>query len=165
MDEFKLGPHKTLLEVSSVWDFQQESDPEILEKKMIHFMIKNQGIGLAANQIGISKRIFVMGSYNVPGFPEPFALFNPTILETSKEQILDQEGCLSYPGLYLQVKRPSWVIAEYQNSKGDLIEARFDGYLSKCFQHELDHLNGICFVDKVSQLKLHLAMKKLRKNK
>lgn len=165
MDEFKLGPHKTLLEVSSVWDFQQESDPEILEKKMIHFMIKNQGIGLAANQIGISKRIFVMGSYNVPGFPEPFALFNPTILETSKEQILDQEGCLSYPGLYLQVKRPSWVIAEYQNSKGDLIEARFDGYLSKCFQHELDHLNGICFVDKVSQMKLHLAMKKLRKNK
>jgi peptide deformylase len=165
MREFKLGPHKTLLESSLPWKFQQDSDPYVLEKAMIKFMIENQGIGLAANQIGITKRIFVMGSYNIIGFPEPFALFNPKILETSKEQVLDQEGCLSYPGLYLQIKRPSWVIAEYQNSKGDLVESKFDGYLSKCFQHELDHLDGICFVDKVSQLKLQLAMKKLRKNK
>ena len=63
------------------------------------------------------------------------------------------------------VKRPAWIIAEYQNSKGDLIEAKFEGYLAKCFQHELDHLDGICFVDKVSQMKLQLAMKKLRKAK
>jgi peptide deformylase len=106
-----------------------------------------------------------MGSNNISGFPIPFALFNPRIIEASTEMILDQEGCLSYPGLFLTVKRPSWVVAEYQNSRGDTIEAKFEGYLAKCFQHELDHLDGICFVDKVSQMKLNLAMKKLRKIK
>jgi len=163
--EFKLGPHSTLVQRSEPWNFLLESNSEVLEKDMCEFMISNNGIGLAANQIGIAKRVFVMGSRNIPGFPEPFALFNPRIIETSEEIVLDQEGCLSYPGLFLTVKRPSWIVAEYQNAKGDTIEARFDGYLAKCFQHELDHLDGICFVDKVSQMKLNLAMKKLRKIK
>lgn len=160
---FELGPHESLTLSSESWDFNKDEDAEGLESKMIQFMIENRGIGLAANQIGITKRVFVMGSYDIPGFPKPFAIFNPVILESSKELILDQEGCLSYPNLYLTVKRPAWVRVAYQNSKGDLIEAQFTGYLAKCFQHELDHLNGICFVDKVSRLKLQLAMKKLRK--
>lgn len=163
--EFKLGPHKSLIQKSEFWDFSKDASAEELEKEMIRFMIDSKGIGLAANQIGLTKRVFVMGSYNIPGFPEPFALFNPRILEASTELVLDEEGCLSYPGLFLKLKRPSWVIAEYQNNKGDIIEARFEGYLSKCFQHELDHLDGVCFVDKVSPLKLNLAMKKLRKVK
>ncbi len=163
--EFKLGPHTSLIQKSENWDFSIDKDPELLEKEMIKFMIDAKGIGLAANQIGLTKRVFVMGSYAIPGFPEPFAIFNPKIIEASKELVLDEEGCLSYPGLFLKLKRPSWVIVEYQNSKGDIIEARFDGYLSKCFQHELDHLDGICFVDKVSPLKLNLAMKKIRKVK
>lgn len=163
--EFKLGPHNSLVEKSTQWDFSKDGDAFALENAMCNFMIEAKGIGLAANQIGLTKRVFVMGSYSIPGFPEPFALFNPRILESSKDEILDQEGCLSYPGLFLKLKRPSWIIAEYQNSKGDIIEARFEGYISKCFQHELDHLDGICFVDKVSQMKLNLAMKKLRKEK
>lgn len=163
--EFKLGPHQSLLEQSEPWNFSIDHDAELLEKEMVDFMLSSKGIGLAANQVGLTKRVFVMGSENIPGFPKPFALFNPKILESSQEQVLDQEGCLSYPGLFLMVKRPAWVIAEYQNSKGDLIEAKFEGYLAKCFQHELDHLDGVCFVDKVSQMKLQLAMKKLRKVK
>jgi peptide deformylase len=162
---FKLGPHESLIQKSEPWDFSKDSNAEELEKEMIHFMIESKGIGLAANQVGLTKRVFVMGSYNIPGFPEPFALFNPRIIEASTELVLDDEGCLSYPGLFLKVKRPSWVVVEYQNSKGDTIEAQLDGYLSKCFQHELDHLDGICFVDKVSSLKLNLAMKKIRKVK
>ena len=160
--EFKLGPHKSLIEKSESWNFLVDQNAEELEQAMIKFMLEANGIGLAANQIGLTKRVFVMGSENIPGFPKPFALFNPKIIESSKELVLDQEGCLSYPGLFLTVKRPSWVIAEYQNSKGDLIEAKFEGYLAKCFQHELDHLDGVCFVDRVSQLKLNLAMKKLK---
>ena len=160
--EFKLGPHGSLIQKSEPWNFSVDQDADQLEQSMINFMIESKGIGLAANQIGLTKRVFVMGSYNIPGFPEPFALFNPKIIEASKEMVLDQEGCLSYPGLYLTVKRPQWVIAEYQNSKGDLIEAKFEGYLAKCFQHELDHLDGVCFVDRVSQLKLQLAMKKIK---
>ena len=137
--EFKLGPHKTLVQKSEPWDFLLETDSEALEKDMCDFMIASNGIGLAANQIGIAKRVFVMGSNNIPGFPVPFAVFNPRIIEASTEIVLDQEGCLSYPGLFLTVKRPSWIVAEYQNSRGDIIEARFEGYLAKCFQHELDH--------------------------
>jgi peptide deformylase len=163
--EFKLGPHQSLIQRSEDWNFLIDQNAEQLEKSMIDFMIDANGIGLAANQIGIVKRVFVMGSNNIPGFPAPFAVFNPRIVEASTEMVTDQEGCLSYPGLFLTVKRPSWIVAEYQNAKGDTIEARFDGYLSKCFQHELDHLDGICFVDKVSPLKLNLAMKKLRKIK
>jgi peptide deformylase len=163
--EFELGPHESLTTVSTEWIFGKDSDAEALEKSMIEFMIANRGIGLAANQIGITKRVFVMGSENIPGFPKPFALFNPRIITASEETVLDQEGCLSYPGLYLTVKRPSWIVAEYQDSKGNTHEIKADGYLSKCFQHELDHLNGVCFVDKVSKLKLQLAMKKLRKIK
>lgn len=163
--DFKLGPHETLVQQSELWNFSIDQDAEALESAMIEFMTKANGIGLAANQIGIAKRVFVMGSNNIPGFPAPFAVFNPRIIESSKEEVLDDEGCLSYPGLFLKVKRPSWVVVEYQNSKGDIIEAKYDGYLSKCFQHELDHLDGVCFVDKVSQLKLQLAMKKLKKVK
>jgi peptide deformylase len=163
--EFKLGPHQSLIQRSEDWNFLTDQSAEQLEKSMIDFMIEANGIGLAANQIGITKRVFVMGSHNIPGFPAPFAVFNPRIVEASTEMVLDQEGCLSYPGLFLTVKRPSWIVVEYQNSCGDIIDAKFEGYLAKCFQHELDHLDGICFVDKVSPLKLNLAMKKLRKIK
>jgi peptide deformylase len=163
--EFKLGPHDTLVQLSTPWEFTTDGDAEQLEKDMCNFMIAAGGIGLAANQIGLAKRVFVMGSNNIPGFPAPFALFNPRIIEASFETALDQEGCLSYPGLFLIVKRPTWVVAEYQDSQGNTKEIKIDGYLAKCFQHELDHLDGVCFVDKVSQMKLNLAMKKLRKVK
>lgn len=162
---FELGPHNSLTEVSTDWQFGVDGDAKQLESDMIEFMLNNKGIGLAANQIGIAKRVFVMGSNNIPNFPAPFAVFNPVIKEASSELILDDEGCLSYPGLFLKVKRPSWVVAEYQDSDGNVKEIRVDGYLSKCFQHEYDHLNGVCFVDRVSQMKLQLAMKKIRKNK
>jgi peptide deformylase len=163
--EFKLGPHDTLVQSSTPWDFSADNNAEQLEAAMCDFMISAGGIGLAANQVGLAKRVFVMGSNNIPGFPAPFALFNPRIIESSTELILDQEGCLSYPGLFLMVKRPTWVVAEYQDSQGNTKEIKIDGYLAKCFQHELDHLDGVCFVDKVSQMKLNLAMKKLRKVK
>jgi len=163
--EFKLGPHESLVEKSTPWNFATDGDAEQLEKDMIDFMISAKGIGLAANQIGMTKQVFIIGSNNIPGFPMPFAVFNPKIINVSEDVALDQEGCLSYPDLWLAIKRPTKIQVEYQNSKGDIIEAEMDGLVSRCFQHEFDHLNGICFVDKVSQMKLNLAMKKLRKKK
>ena len=162
---YQLGPHDSLTQVSTPWEFGVDGDSELLEQSMIEFMLDNRGIGLAANQIGVAKQVFVMGSKNIPGFTEPFAIFNPKIIEASKEQILDQEGCLSYPGLYLYIKRPEWIVAEFQDSSGNFKEIKIDGYMAKCFQHEFDHLNGVCFVDRVSQMKLQLAMKKLNKRK
>lgn len=161
---FELGPHQSLIETSTPWVFGLDQDAERLEQEMIKFMNSNHGVGLAANQIGITKRVFVMGNENIPGFPAPFAVFNPEVLESSEETTLDQEGCLSYPGLFLNIKRPSWIRASYQDSKGNTHEVEMNGYLARCFQHELDHLNGVCFIDIVSPMKLQLAMKKLRKN-
>jgi peptide deformylase len=162
---FKLGPHNSLSEISSEWNFEIDTNSKDLEKEMIEFMISNNGIGLAANQIGITKRVFVMGSYNIEGFPTPFALFNPKIIEYSKEQVLDKEGCLSYPGLWLKINRSAIIRVEYQDSSGNTHESAMSGLIARCFLHELDHLNGICFVDKVSSLKLQLGMRKLRKHK
>ena len=163
--EFKLGPYETLIQISTPWDFDKDGDAKVLEKNMCDFMITNHGIGLAANQIGLAKRIFVIGSNNIEGFPKPFAVFNPVILEVSEEMTVDKEGCLSYPDLWLTVKRPAVIKVQYQDSDANLHEVAMSGLIARCFQHELDHLNGVCFVDKVSQMKLQLAMKKLRKKK
>jgi peptide deformylase len=163
--EFKLGPQPSLIEVSTPWVFGVDGDAVALEKAMCEFMIENHGIGLAANQIGLTKRVFTMGSYNIEGFPEPFALFNPKILKVSEEEDLMKEGCLSYPDLWLSIKRPSIIEVEYQDSLGNTHEVAMSGLIARCFQHELDHLNGVCFVDIVSPMKLQLAMKKIRKSK
>jgi peptide deformylase len=161
--EFKLGPHESLTLTSTDWVFG-ESDAKELEKRMIDFMLENRGIGLAANQLGITKNVFVIGSRDIPEFPT-FAIFNPRILHYSEETELFKEGCLSYPDLWLSVKRPKKILAEYQDSNGDQHTAEMDGLIARVFQHEYDHLKGICFVDKVSQMKLQLAMKKMRKTK
>lgn len=160
---FELGPQATLIEISTPWEFGVDGDAVKLEADMIEFMEQNHGIGLAANQIGIAKRVFVIGSKKIEGFPEPFAVFNPVITEVSEEQSLDKEGCLSYPGLWLSIKRPSVIQVEFQDSLGNTHEVGMSGLIARCFQHELDHLNGVCFVDIVSPLKLKLAMNKLRK--
>jgi len=162
---FKLGPHDSLYQVSDEWNFDIDHDAKQIEKEMIELMTAEGGIGLAANQIGLTKRVFVMGSLNIPDFPKPFALFNPKILEASEQTSNYKEGCLSYPGLWLTVKRPEEITVEYQDSDANVHTAVINGYLSRCFQHELDHLNGVCFVDIVSPLKLQLAMKKIRKHK
>ena len=162
--DYKLGLHEALNQASDVWEFDKEKyDPEKLEWDMCNFMIQHKGIGLAANQIDLKKRVFVMGSKDLPNFPKPFALFNPTVLEASKERVLDTEGCLSFPGLLLKVSRPAWIVGQWQNAKGETKEGKIQGYLAKCFQHEFDHLNGVTFLDRVGKLKLQLAMKKLNK--
>jgi peptide deformylase len=161
--EFKLGAHESLDTASTDWVFGQDGDAVDLERSMIEFMTNNRGIGLAANQIGLTKNVFVMGSNNIAGFPEPYGIFNPKILSVSEEMIVDQEGCLSYPDLWLNVKRPKTIIAEYQDSRSNTHTVEMNGYVARCFQHEFDHLRGICFVDRVSPMKLQLAMKKMRK--
>jgi peptide deformylase len=162
--EFELGAHPSLTQTSTDWDFESDREAALLEQQMITFMLKKGGIGLAANQVGITKRVFVIGNPNIPEFPTPFALFNPKIVGVSKEISMLKEGCLSYPGLWLNVKRPKKVIAEYQDSNANTHTVEIDGYVARCFQHELDHLDGVCFVDRVSPLKLQLAMKKIRKH-
>lgn len=114
-----------------------------------------RAVGLAANQVGLDKRIFVMGT----DYAE-FTCINPQILEQSEERIIETEGCLSFPGLVLKVSRAATIKVRYLDADCKQVECEFTGLFARCFQHELDHLNGITFTDRVSRLVLAMARKK-----
>lgn len=155
-------PNSTLREKIDDFDFDNPStDPVALEKSMIDKMLAHDGIGLAANQVGINARVFVMGWRGDPESAQAF--FNPVVVATIDETEDLEEGCLSFPGIYVNIKRPKKILARWQNSKGEWQESEFDGYNCKCFLHELDHLEGIVFKDRVSTLKWALAVKKSKK--
>jgi peptide deformylase len=133
-------------------------DPVQLEKDMIEIMMSSGGIGLADNQVGIKERMFVMGH---PKFKEHAqAFFNPVIVRVTDDVTEDEEGCLSFPNVYVKIKRPRGVLVRFQNSKGETQEAEFFGLESRCFLHEFDHLEGITYKDRLSTLKWALAIKK-----
>jgi len=138
---------------------------EHLSKEMFMIMWLNGGIGLAAPQVGMAVRMFVMGPQKGPNY----VCINPEIVEISKEQETATEGCLSYPSLWLNIKRPTWVHARYTTLSGETVEQKFDGLLARCYIHELEHLDGITFTKYSSVLGLKLArarqQKKLRKIK
>jgi peptide deformylase len=135
-------------------------DPIKLEKDMIEIMMTSDGIGLAANQIGVETRVFVMGHRDNPEAAQAF--FNPVVTANTEEIADIEEGCLSFPGIYVKVKRPTKIKARWQNSQGEFEEGEFDGYNCKCFLHEYDHLEGITFQDRVSTLKWAMAIKKTK---
>lgn len=157
-------PNPVLREKIEDFDFNQPSyDPVQLEKEMIELMFQYDGIGLAAPQVGIKARVFVMGHRDFPDAAQAF--FNPVVLAHVDELEDIEEGCLSFPGIYVKIKRPKKIRVRWQNSKGEWQEDEFDGYNCKCFLHELDHLEGIVFQDRVSPLKWALAVKKTKNRK
>jgi len=153
-----------LKENTKEWVFDHPdslADAEFLEAEMIETMIAYNGIGLAANQVGLNQRVFVMKPSNA----EAFGLFNPKIVAVSDELQKGQEGCLSFPDLWLDVSRPMEVVAEYIDKTGKTCIIKLTGLDARVFLHELDHLNGVCFTDKVSSLKLTMARKKQQKKR
>jgi len=132
---------------------------------MTESMYAAEGIGLAAVQIGIAKRVIVMDLDQKEGKKNPRAFINPKILWASDEKAVFEEGCLSVPDIWDDVERPARIKAEYLDRDGNkqLLEA--DGLLATCLQHEMDHLNGILFIDHLSRLKRSMALKKLAKAK
>lgn len=116
------------------------------------------GIGLSANQCGVFERMFVIGTDQFQ-----MACLNPRILEVEEEISKDNEGCLSFPGLFLKVERPASILAEWTTETGEVKQARLTGITARCFQHELDHLNGIKFVEHVKPVALQLARQKQQK--
>ena len=150
-----------LLTACPEFDFASNTlaDRTNIVDSMVATMKANNGIGLAAPQIGESIRLFVMLDDG-----KPVVCFNAEILQQSSETIVEYEGCLSFPDLWLKLPRSEWVIGTYMDINGDQVTRRFDGILSRCFMHELEHLNGVCFVSKVGPVKLAMATK-LRKKK
>ena len=117
------------------------------------------GVGLSANQCGIKARVFVLG------YEDSFDMvcINPKVLEISEDIINDNEGCLSFPGLYLKVKRSSKIKVEYTGEDGKVTQVELTGLTARCYLHELDHMNGVKFTDYVGPLALKIAKEKQQK--
>ena len=145
----------------------EKVDAEIrrLVDDMADSMYEADGIGLAAVQIGVAKRVIVIDLDQKDGKKNPRAFINPKITWTSEEMAVFEEGCLSVPEIWDDVERPARIKAEYLDRDGNkqLLEA--DGMLATCLQHEMDHLNGVLFIDHLSRLKRSMAIKKLTKAK
>ena len=147
-----------LITPADPWDWTHDGDVTNIARDMLKIMFENYGIGLAATQLGINKRIFVMGNPQLS-----YICVNPEIIE-GQGRIKDEEGCLSFPGLYLHVNRYESVKVKYYDMLGREHINEFKDIQSRVFQHEFDHLNGVCFVNKVSKLSLELATKRRKKN-
>ena len=131
-----------------------------LAEAMNFAMEKYQGIGLSANQVGLPFNMFVVGGHPQIENGMRLSCFNPMIIEASEETIMMKEGCLTYPFLFLNIKRPRKITLKYTDEDGDMKEAKLDGMMSRIVQHEFDHMQGIVFTEHVSKLKLDMAEKK-----
>jgi len=156
-------PHETLLQKSTEWKktdtIDGYDDLELFEKDAIKLMHEENGMGLAANQMGITKRFFAIGHDSFDTFKKPVIIWNPQIIMQSKEKVIDVEGCLSFKDVFVKVERPKVIEVQYETTKGKTRYARLDGMESKCFQHEHDHLEGITFNQRVSKLRWQMAKK------
>ena len=132
---------------------------------MFDTMYDNQGIGLAATQVGDLRRVLVLDVDQQEGDKNPMVFVNPEIIAESEEQNTYLEGCLSFPGQYAEVKRPKFVTIKYLDYDGNEQSVEADELLATCIQHEIDHLNGVVFVDHLSRLKRDMIIKKLIKEK
>ena len=149
------------------FDFENPpEDPKEIAKNLGEAMDKFGGLGLSANQVGLPYRIFVMRTMH-EGDEEPtnIAYFNPEITRVSQETESLKEGCLSFPDLFLMIKRSKTIEFKYQDEEGEEHTVMMEGLGARCVQHEVDHLNGILFLQRASRLKIERAMKARTKAK
>ena len=137
-----------------------------LSKKMIDIMLNAPGVGLAAKQIGILKKIITIYISDKDKKNEKiYTLFNPSIIFYSEKKIIMEEGCLSLPKQYAEIERSAEIIVQYTDEKNIKIEEKKEGYEARILQHEIDHLHGKLFVDYLSSLKRNLIINKVKKLK
>jgi len=160
--EILVVPHPVLKQVSAKVDVVDD-DLRALMDDMLETMYDAPGIGLAAIQIGVPKRVIVMDLARQDEEPQPRYYVNPEILWASEETAPYEEGCLSVPEIFDEVERPARVKLRYLNYQGEQIEEDAEGLFAVCIQHEMDHLNGVLFIDHLSRLKREQAVKKVKK--
>jgi peptide deformylase len=144
-----------------------DADLKTLIADMFDTMYDAPGIGLAAVQVGVPKRLLVIDLQEEEGKPikDPRVFINPEVLEESDSVVPYKEGCLSIPEQYAEVLRPDRIKAKWQDAEGAWHEGEMDGLLAVCLQHEIDHLNGVLFIDHLSRLKREMLLKKLAKGR
>lgn len=143
----------------------EQVDDEIrqLTDDMLETMYDAPGVGLAAPQIGIGQRVVVIDCARDDEEPQPYRMINPELLWTSEETETSEEGCLSLPDIFGEVTRPQACQVRFLDEQGQTQELEAEGLLAVCIQHEIDHLNGVLFVDHLSALKRNMLMRKLAK--
>lgn len=162
--EIITAPDPRLKQVSKPVE-RVDDDLRRLMDDMLETMYAAPGIGLAAIQIGVPKQVIVMDLAREGEDPQPRYFVNPEILWTSDELATYEEGCLSVPELYEEVDRPARCRVRFLDYQGEIRELDCEGMLATCIQHEMDHLNGVLFIDHLSKLKRSMMLKKLAKAK
>ena len=132
-------------------------DPIQLAYDLVESMRHHKGIGLSANQIGLPYRVFAMEA--VPAI----VCFNPKVIDVSSEEIILEEGCLSFPGLGIKIKRPRHIKVRYAEPSGEIMTRKFTGMAARCFLHELDHMDGTKYIDRASFVQKEIALKRQKK--
>ena len=163
--EIITAPDTRLKQKSKLVEGGVTDEHRALMDDMLETMYEAPGIGLAAIQIGVPLRIIVMDLAKEDAPKAPRYFVNPEILWASEETLPYEEGCLSVPDIYDEVERPARVKLRYLNYEGDVIEEDAEGLFAVCIQHEMDHLEGILFIDHLSRLKRETVLRKLKKVK
>lgn len=138
--------------------FTTEEAATELADKVFDVMLAARGVGLSATQLGIDAKMFVMGTKDTRMY-----VFNPEIVSHSKETNFLDEGCLTYPGLFVAIRRPANIVVSYQNEKNETVVRELSGLSARIFQHEYDHMIGKTFLDYASPLKLQFSIRKAKK--
>jgi peptide deformylase len=155
MQLLERGDERLTLKAGAILDLADPAFQAFLDQ-LTQCGLDNQGVGIAAPQVGINSRVFIMAPRPNPRYPdapliEPFAVINPVILGASQELETGWEGCLSVPGFRAQIPRHYEVDVEFTDRQGRLRQERFSGFLARLFQHEFDHLEGILYPDRLPQ--------------
>ena len=157
-------PNILLRQISQPVEQVGESEKELMND-MLETMYAAKGIGLAAIQIGVPKRIIVMDLSKEENKKNPMYFVNPVIKEKNDQNVTYEEGCLSVPNQFAEIDRPKTCEVEYLDYNGNKQNLKAEGLLATCIQHEIDHLEGILFIDYLSKLKKEIIVKKLSKQK
>ena len=170
MNELKLIPPTDPRVLTAIAPFKDEmlkdegfKDRKELSDKMYDLMKKFGGIGLSANQVGLPFNMFVLGGHLQIENGLKLNCFNPMIISASEETVLMEEGCLTFPFVFLKITRPRKIVVKYEDENGNLQEGHLDGMMSRIFQHEYDHMLGRTFTEHASKMKLDRAYKKAGK--
>ena len=157
-------PNETLKKISSPVEKVGTNEKKLIND-LFETMYKSKGIGLAAVQVGILKRILVIDVSTNEKKKEPLSFINPTIKKLSDETSIYEEGCLSIPDTFIEIERPKICEVEYIDIDGKIKNLKCDGLLSTCLQHEINHLDGKLIIDHLSKLKRDIIIKKISKTK
>lgn len=160
--EILTAPDKRLRQVSAPVEVVDDAVRALMDD-MLETMYDAKGIGLAAIQVNVPKRIIVMDLAGEDEEPKPLHFVNPEIVDPSEETNLYQEGCLSVPEFYEEVERPARCRVRFLDYRGETQTIDAEGIFATCIQHEMDHLNGVLFIDHISRLKRDRILRKLKK--